>query len=32
MKTEFLTSNYDTGQSYRVMAWVARVSTLDGNT
>ena len=28
MKTDFLSSNYDTGQSYRVMAWVARVSTL----
>jgi type IV secretory pathway component VirB8 len=28
MKTDFLTSNYDTGQSYRAMAFVARVSTL----
>jgi len=28
VKTDFLSSNYDTGQSYRVMAWVARVSTL----
>lgn len=28
MKTYFLTSNYDTGQSYRAMAFIARVSTL----
>ena len=28
MKTDFLTSNYDTGQSYRAMAFIARVSTL----
>ena len=28
MKTDFLTSRYDTGQSYRAMAFVARVSTL----
>jgi type IV secretion system protein VirB8 len=28
MKTDFLTSHYDTGQSYRAMAFIARVSTL----
>ncbi len=28
MANPFLTSNYDTGQSYRSMAWVARASTL----